>query len=1129
MKRKIFLLAFFFLALTLFHKAILGNVARFILHLQYDCELAYRSVDWEGKRLVFSDLVLFDPSFHTHIEKVSVSFDWKEFPKKLKGHLEIYRPHVSVLKRRSLPALQKGWLDFKVSIEEGVVEWDGWAHFSLLDNRFEIDWGHSSAAVSWTEEEVEAELKHCKATLLNPYLPVGEILGGYFTGRAHVGADQHLLSAHLKVNEAAWSLGAGVIRRGEGTLSFNADLGAKWELQGEATAQEKTFPLRCVGKGFFKSDWIETEIELGTAFCQLSGGEIWKVICKKLEAPQATWLQPYVAFLFPECSSIELLRGTIDGSASFAKDFWMAKFQMEDLSVSQGDTEFLCQSIQGDLSRDGGTLVLADAKFDLKMEGSWKDWSAQARLWDSHLTLRGGWDGEKCPIVIQSGQRESFSFWGTGWVDPKLDFCLNLRGELDFAERKIPFHCPFLQKKGEDWTFDFRLERQTWNLARLVGTSDGTQICFHEKSHLLGAPLHFSPSTLDAFEVHFRLTPSSILAAAPFVKDWGLDVAKLPFLEEVGVQWRYREGLSSFVARGEAPFFEWEAVQTEEQWNFHLQSDLNLEGSLDNEGAVRGKAAWKQEMAVAFEGSVTPSFHCEMALSQIDCDLSRLPFLPMEGRVHGQGHLVYNGVLESDFDLSVSQLKIHEEPLENEGKIHLYYSSEKGALLRGVHLHGPYDCIVNLLEYDAKSTHWIFHDAQVHLPCSLLKHRLLQGLDRRYDLNFTADLDFASDFSTLACTMREGVIPIRGALHHVEDFHLSWSQGECQGSLRYLDHFHQFRFHVGENIAGRVILGEEVTPLTIDWEYADFLTVHAMTGSFGGIEASFHAESPGCLIGSARVDFATLSELLPVEVARGFSEIKMGRGYEFKGRLRIEKNVPSFQGILSGKQIEFFGFQFRTLLAQIELSPEKISIYDVKISDSAGSLKVEHILIENRHPWWIEIPTLTIVDLRPSLLQRPNEEVGPLSPLVVRELKLTDFQGELAEGKTYTAEGKLHFINSYKREESVFELPANVLSRIVGLDLELLIPVCGDLNFQLKDGFFNLTELSHAFSEAKRSEFFLEMDPPPSMDLDGNLKIFIKMKQHVLLKITESFLISIDGQLDDPQFHLKKKSFFGFL
>jgi hypothetical protein len=208
-----------------------------------------------------------------------------------------------------------------------------------------------------------------------------------------------------------------------------------------------------------------------------------------------------------------------------------------------------------------------------------------------------------------------------------------------------------------------------------------------------------------------------------------------------------------------------------------------------------------------------------------------------------------------------------------------------------------------------------------------------------------------------------------------------------------------------------------------------------------------------------------------------------------------------------------------------------VRIFDTKISDKAGMLKIDEIVMESidNSPWTIAAPTLLIQELRPSLLRRPNSPPGAISPLVVRELKLTDFRGLLDEAKTYTAEGQLHFINSYKREESVFDLPANVLSRIVGLDLELLVPVRGDVTFHLADGKFTLTELKNSYSEGNRSEFFLEMNPPPSMDLDWNLEIFIKMKQFVLLKFTESFLISIEGKLQDPKYHLQKRRFFGLL
>ncbi|HEV7737837.1 MAG TPA: hypothetical protein VGO47_10765, partial [Chlamydiales bacterium] len=90
--------------------------------------------------------------------------------------------------------------------------------------------------------------------------------------------------------------------------------------------------------------------------------------------------------------------------------------------------------------------------------------------------------------------------------------------------------------------------------------------------------------------------------------------------------------------------------------------------------------------------------------------------------------------------------------------------------------------------------------------------------------------------------------------------------------------------------------------------------------------------------------------------------------------------------------------------------------------------------------------------------------------------------------------------------------------------LELLIPVEGRLLFELNKGYFTLTDLQESFSEGRRSQFFLaEQEAPPRMSLRGDLEIFVRMKHFVLFALTEAFMISVDGKLSDPQFHLQKK------
>lgn len=1131
------MLSFFLLLSAAFlHKQIIGMGVRYVLSSRLHCELAYRSINWEEGQLVLSDVVLFDPSFDAHIERAAIEFDWSAFPQKIKGHLQIDRPHVSLLKKREMPEWKGGgWFDFTIAMQEGVVEWGGPASFALDYTREEsylhLDWGDSGIEVILAGEKIEADLRRFRAALFKPFIEVGDIQGGLLSGRVQMGLDQKIMAANLKLEQFGISVPLGGVEGVDGSLSYHANLGAKWQLQGTGVAQDEKIPFVCEGRGFFKSRWIESEIVFEKAFCKISGEETWKVECRDLQSAHVTLLQAPLASLWPEWRAWSFLHGSVSGEAIFSPHVWNVRFAGKDLRVKKGDLELNCHSAKGNLTQDGGELTVKADDFEACLDGTWGDWKGEARVLTSHFAVRGGWDGEKFPIQIQKGMMGDFQFFGQGWVDPQFDLSFALEGEWAFAQGKIPFYCSHLDKQGKAWSFDFRFARKTWDLLRLAGLYRDQEIAFDPKSHLLGAPLQFAPTEWGTLDASVQLPWKAVLAAAPFLRDWGIDLDQCPVLGETHLHVHHSPQKTKIEAQGTTAAFHLQAERIDDAWHIDLASALALKGSLFADGRVKGSADWKGALQCDFEGQITPSFQGEFTLPRVWCDLEPFDFHGMKGTLEGRGKLSYRGEIESEFDFSTSSLQINNQPVENEGPLHLSYASAQGARFEGVDLHGPLNCKVDQLEYDAVRAHWLFHNAQVDMPGSFLTHRYLRFLDRDRDLHFTADLDFASDFSTFTCTMAEGDIPFDQELRHIENLHLFWSHNEGKAAFRYENELYRVRCSIDDKITGRLILGEEEEPMTVDWEYEDELAIHSIEGEFAGVDASFHAENPNTLIGSARLNFTALAPFLPPDVAQVFTELKMGKGYELKGRLKLEKNRPSFTGILAGKQLELFGFQFRTLMAHVALGAEEIDLTDLKISDTAGVMKIDAIHLEgkNEQPWTISIPQLTLVDLRPSLLQRPGEEVGPISPLVVRELQLTDFQGLLDRSETYTAKGKLHFINSYKREETVFDIPANVLSRIVGIDLDLLIPVRGDLTFDLKEGVFHLHELTNAYSEGDRSEFFLEMDPSPTMDLDGNLQIFIKMKQFVLLKITESFLISVEGKLNDPEFHLQKKRFFGLM
>ena len=781
----------------------------------------------------------------------------------------------------------------------------------------------------------------------------------------------------------------------------------------------------------------------------------------------------------------------------------------------------------------------------------------------------------------------------------KISF-FKIDGNGVLNQLNLHFACPLLTQIERDWVFDFRFNHPSvkkdsvWDLMRLAGNLNGlTFLIDEEKSHVLGVPLHFQECKLEdrggfeACDLQFNLPWHALLAAESILQEWGMpSFHQAPLSGSAEIRFRYfQKGNSEFSALGKdlkwqgRPIgFDLQAFEKGEgEWRIEKCSfsDFSFSGQIKKDQGIfrigKGTGKWKNGLAAEFEGKIAPSLLCDLSLSKVRIDLSQIGPLSsrfglsldrLEGILEGEGHLTYNGLVESDFDLVSSSLKAGSSFLENKGPIHLYFSSEKGVFFKGLDLqvlkpgfNFPWvDCKIDLLQYDFVRSHWILNHSRIRVPADffvqLQKHpALFQFFDEEQDLDILADLDCASDFSTFSCFMKEGFIPCGGEVRHIHDLQLDWDDQECKADFEVFHKGHQIQFgldvDLGSLICGTLQVQEETSsseeenPLKIDWEYSpeSHLLIHSIEGACGGVDASFYEEADAdgnTLIGSVRVDFKTLSDFIPSQIAEVFQELKMGQGYELKGRMKLKEKQVSFNGLLSGKQVELFGYQFRTLLGHVDFGPNHVNISDLKISDHAGVMKIDRILMgctQENDPWTLSIPQLSIFEFRPSLLLKPGIEAGPISPLVIRELTIKDFKGILDDSKTYTAKGELNFINSFKRDTSVFDLPADVLSRIVGLDLELLIPVCGKLDFELKDRFFRLSELKEAFSQSHRSEFFLEKDSEeegPYMDLDGNLKILVKMKQFVLFKFTEAFLISIDGNLGDPQFRLqKKRRFFG--
>ena len=341
----------------------------------------------------------------------------------------------------------------------------------------------------------------------------------------------------------------------------------------------------------------------------------------------------------------------------------------------------------------------------------------------------------------------------------------------------------------------------------------------------------------------------------------------------------------------------------------------------------------------------------------------------------------------------------------------------------------PANCKVGLFQLKPGEESFVsITQAQFNLPAILLqslfaKFPKISPFISQNAIQGAFDLSFSSDFSKFSLTMKEALIPIDGKTYEMRDLHVDLDQKVCkinfgvQNAKRLVPV--DINFNLSPNIKGRLTIENG---LKVDWTYQDKLVVSCIEGRCAGIETSFHLDGDS-LHCSAQINGNEFRHLLPEKIANVFHELKIGDGFDLMGRLNLDRGI-AFQGILSGKQIELFGFELKNLLGKIKWDPDHLEITDLKISDFAGVLKVESIIAQGigDEPWSISIPHIVITELRPTLLQEVGGPPGKLSPLVVREIRIDDFQGMVEDSKSYTAKGELFFINSYKRETSILEL-----------------------------------------------------------------------------------------------------------
>lgn len=343
------------------------------------------------------------------------------------------------------------------------------------------------------------------------------------------------------------------------------------------------------------------------------------------------------------------------------------------------------------------------------------------------------------------------------------------------------------------------------------------------------------------------------------------------------------------------------------------------------------------------------------------------------------------------------------------------------------------------------------------------------------------------------------------------------------------------------------ISDSSIQPLKISWEKSrkNQLNLQSIHGQFLGLWCDLSANEtlpakPGfsALQGKVDIDFNSLCPLLTNSTAEKIRNLELGSFYTVDGIYWIhpssEKNLMDtifFQGNMTGVDTLIKGYRLSKVEGKVNYIPERLEMDQLMVSDPSGNLFCPHLLAtfdRKTDDWLIDIPQIEIKKFRPTMLRKPrvhHSQSNRFKNLVVKKMELQNFNGKLSSPRTWKATGGLHFQNTTSKNltQPLLAVPKEIIQHLE-IDPALLNPVTGSIYYDLHNGQFFLTKMKDVFSEGRGSKFYLADSEPSWMDMEGNLSVRIRMKQHNLIfKIVEQFTLSIEGNIKKPLFSLQKQ------
>ncbi|MCH9633355.1 MAG: hypothetical protein S4CHLAM7_00800 [Chlamydiae bacterium] len=308
--------------------------------------------------------------------------------------------------------------------------------------------------------------------------------------------------------------------------------------------------------------------------------------------------------------------------------------------------------------------------------------------------------------------------------------------------------------------------------------------------------------------------------------------------------------------------------------------------------------------------------------------------------------------------------------------------------------------------------------------------------------------------------------------------------------------------------------------------------VSSVHGKIGGVKVDFvnktnKGDDKQVFMGQIQVNEDDFLKRIPQSLSKQLKRIGLKTGYFLSGQLKMSSQNPqdfSFEGLLGGQDFDFLGYEFKSLSSKILLNASHMLISDLKISDLSGQISIPKVeILKKEEGYYFEVPKIHLSEFKPSLLHQKGSGPKKHKPLIIQSLDLLNFKGNLLDPSTIAGTGSLKFLKSPKKQNSLLDIPAHLISKL-GLDLTMLNPVEGKILYEIRDQKIHFTRFVDVYSHDKNCYFQIFKSPEGSyLDFNGNLNIQIKMKQFVLLKITEPFMISIQGNCMNPKYSFRRK------